>query len=64
MKVVNNVLNQLTDLVARGAYQQLESEGIEIKPVPSIGGDWKQRHITVNAFLNLARSQTREPAFG
>jgi len=52
MKIVDKILSQLADLISRGSYQQLESEGIEIKPVPSTGGDWKQRHIAVNAFLN------------
>lgn len=52
MKVVDEVLNKLADLIAQGRFVELETEGVEIKPVPAGGGDWKERHKTVNAFLN------------
>ncbi|MFM9117808.1 MAG: hypothetical protein ACKOU6_16780, partial [Planctomycetota bacterium] len=52
MKVVDQILNQLADLIKQGRFQELETEGLEIKPVPAEGGEWKERHKSVNAFLN------------
>ena len=52
MNVVDQILNKLAELVAQGRFVELETEGLEIKPVPAEGGEWKERHKTVNAFLN------------
>jgi predicted HTH transcriptional regulator len=52
MKVVDQILNKLADLIQRGQFVELETEGLEIKPVPVDGGEWKERHKSVNAFLN------------
>lgn len=52
MKVVDQILSKLADLITHGRFVELETEGLEIKPVPATGGDWKERHISVNAFLN------------
>jgi ATP-dependent DNA helicase RecG len=52
MKAVDHILNQLADLISQGRFSELETEGLEIKPVPAEGGEWRERHKTVNAFLN------------
>jgi ATP-dependent DNA helicase RecG len=52
MKIVDQILSQLADLIQQARFKELETEGIEIKPVPADGGEWKERHKTVNSFLN------------
>jgi len=52
MKNVDRILAKLAELVSQSRYEPLETEGLEIKPVPSDGGSWKERYKTVNAFLN------------
>ncbi len=52
MKIVDNILTQLAELISQGRFTELETEGLEIKPVPSEGAEWKERHKSVNAFLN------------
>jgi ATP-dependent DNA helicase RecG len=52
MKVVDAILNKLADLIRLGQFTDLETEGLEIKPVPAEGGEWRERHKSVNAFLN------------
>lgn len=52
MKIVDHILNKLADLITQGRFVELETEGLEIKPVPADGGEWKERHKSVNAFLN------------
>lgn len=52
MKVVDQILNKLAELITQGRVVELETEGLEIKPVPAEGGEWKERHKSVNAFLN------------
>jgi ATP-dependent DNA helicase RecG len=52
MKVVDQILSKLADLITQGRFVELETEALEIKPVPAAGGEWKERHKTVNAFLN------------
>ena len=52
MKVVDQILNKLADLIQQGRFVELETEGLEIKPVPAEGGEWKERHKSINAFLN------------
>ena len=50
--LVDNVLGKLAGLIAEGRFEGLETEGLEIKPVPSATGDWRERHVSINAFLN------------
>ncbi|MHC1769160.1 MAG: helix-turn-helix domain-containing protein [Verrucomicrobiia bacterium] len=45
-------LTKLADLIRLGQFTDLETEGLEIKPVPAEGGEWKERHKSINAFLN------------
>jgi ATP-dependent DNA helicase RecG len=52
MKTVDDILGRLEDLIRRDAYEPLETEAVELKPTPSHGGEWRERHITANAFLN------------
>jgi predicted HTH transcriptional regulator len=52
MRFVDRILNELADLIQRGRFVELETEGLEIKPVPAVGGEWKERHKSINAFLN------------
>ena len=52
MKVVDQILNKLAELIHQGRFVELETEGLEIKPVPAEGGEWKERHKSINAFLN------------
>lgn len=52
MKPIDQILIKLADLIQQGRFVELETEGLEIKPVPVDGGEWKERHKSVNAFLN------------
>lgn len=52
MKIVDETLNKLADLIQNGRFVEMETEGMEIKPVPASSGDWKESHKSVNAFLN------------
>lgn len=52
MKPIDHILSKLADLIQQGRFEEMETEGLEIKPVPAEGGEWKERHKSVNAFLN------------
>jgi ATP-dependent DNA helicase RecG len=52
MGFVDQILNKLSDLIQQGRFVDLETEGLEIKPVPAEGGEWRERHKSINAFLN------------
>jgi ATP-dependent DNA helicase RecG len=52
MKPLDQLLLKLSDLIQQGRFAELETEGLEVKPVPADGGEWKERHKSVNAFLN------------
>lgn len=52
MTVVDQTLIKLAELIQQGRFVEMETEGLEIKPVPAEGGEWKERHKSVNAFLN------------
>ncbi len=52
MKPIDHVLTKLSDLIQQGRFAELETDWLEIKPVPVDGGEWKERHKSVNAFLN------------
>ncbi|MDD5390105.1 MAG: putative DNA binding domain-containing protein [Gallionellaceae bacterium] len=49
---IDKTLEKLESLVQEGRYEALETETVEIKPVPSDGGQWTEIHKSVNAFLN------------
>ena len=52
MKPIDQILIKLADLIQQGRFVELETEWLELKSVPVDGGDWKERHKSVNAFLN------------
>jgi len=52
MKTLDRILARLETLVAEQRFEEVETDIVEIKPVPSDGGSWKERQKTVNAFLN------------
>jgi predicted HTH transcriptional regulator len=52
MKTPDVILAKLADLIQQGRFAELETEAVEIKPVPSTGADWKEVHKSINAFLN------------
>ena len=52
MKIVDEILGKLAALIQQGRFEELETESLEIKTVPADGGSWKERHKTINAFLN------------
>lgn len=52
LKLIDRVLNTLAELITQGRYEALESDTLELKPVPADGGQWKERYKSVNAFLN------------
>ncbi|MBI5741484.1 MAG: putative DNA binding domain-containing protein [Nitrospirae bacterium] len=51
-KLVDIILGKLADLITQGRYENLESDTLEIKPVPADGGQWRDIQKSVNAFLN------------
>jgi len=52
MKFIDQILNELSQLIQQGRFASLETDALEIKPVPADGGEWTERHKTINAFLN------------
>ena len=51
-KTVDRIFQRLEELISTSAWEQLESDQVELKPVPATGGEWNNIHQTVNAFLN------------
>jgi predicted HTH transcriptional regulator len=49
---VDTVLTRLAILIEERRYEPLETDALEIKPVPGDGASWRERHKSVNAFLN------------
>ncbi|MGV3721204.1 MAG: RNA-binding domain-containing protein [Actinomycetota bacterium] len=49
---VDTILHKLAVLVSERRWEELESDTLEIKPTPSDTGSWRERHKSVNAFLN------------
>ena len=52
MKTLDKILAKLDTLVAEQRFEEVETDIVEIKPVPSDGGSWKEMQKSVNAFLN------------
>lgn len=46
------ILQKLQTLIRQDRFEEMETESLEIKPVPATGGDWLERHKSINAFLN------------
>lgn len=49
---IDNILTRIGDLIQANSFEDLETETVEIKPVPSSGGEWTKIHESANAFLN------------
>lgn len=49
---VSQLLSKIQRLIVEDRFEDLESDGLEIKPIPASGGEWKEIHKTTNAFLN------------
>ena len=52
MTFVDQILNKLGELIAQGRFTELETEGLEFKPIPAAGAEWKEMYKSINAFLN------------
>jgi len=50
--LIDRVLARLAELIGQRRFEELESDTLEIKPVPADGGQWRERYRSVNAFLN------------
>lgn len=49
---LDRTLLRLEELVRSGRFEELETDTLEIKPVPADGASWRERHKTACAFLN------------
>ena len=49
---IDKVLKKLADLIAAGRFENVEDDGLEIKPTPSATASWRESHKSANAFLN------------
>lgn len=49
---ITDLLTRLDKLVRDGGFEELETDSVEIKPVPAAGTEWKEIQKTANAFLN------------
>lgn len=49
---LDKTLAKLETLIQQGRFEELETDSLEIKPVPPTGGDWSERYKSVCAFLN------------
>jgi predicted HTH transcriptional regulator len=52
LETIDDLLEALRDLIVEGRYAPLETDTLEIKPVPPTGKDWTERYKSINAFLN------------
>jgi len=51
-RTLDRLLDRLDELIRTDSFEELETDGIEIKPVPASGGEWRKIHESVNTFLN------------
>jgi ATP-dependent DNA helicase RecG len=49
---IEQTLAKLQDLIAQDRFENLETDTLEIKPVPSAGAEWREIHKSACAFLN------------
>jgi ATP-dependent DNA helicase RecG len=49
---VHTILSRLSGLIEAARFEELETDTLELKPVPPTGGEWKQLYKSANAFLN------------
>ena len=49
---IDKVLKKLAALIETGRFEDVEDDGLEIKPTPSAASSWRESHKSANAFLN------------
>lgn len=49
---VDHTLSRLAELIAQGRFEELETDTLELKPVPADASGWRRSHESVCAFLN------------
>ncbi len=47
---IDIILKKLENLIRNESFNELETDTLEFKPVPPTGGEWKERHKSINAF--------------
>lgn len=52
MDDLDKILNRLESCVRRGTYESLETDWLEVKPVPATGNAWDSIRESICAFLN------------
>lgn len=52
LEVLEKTLSKLADLIEQNRFESLETDTLEIKPVPPDGASWKERYKSACAFLN------------
>lgn len=52
LEVVEKTLNRLSELIRADRFEELETDTLEIKPVPAVGNEWHRIHESACAFLN------------
>ncbi|NJM40971.1 MAG: hypothetical protein HC853_09455 [Anaerolineae bacterium] len=52
LEVVETTLKRLAELIGSGQFEELETDTLEIKPVPTNDGEWREIHKSACAFLN------------
>lgn len=52
MDILTQILNRLELCVQQGSWESLETDGLEIKPVPANGNAWDNIRDSICAFLN------------
>jgi len=49
---LDKTLSRLAELIGQGRFEELETDTLEIKPVPADSLGWRERHRSACAFLN------------
>jgi ATP-dependent DNA helicase RecG len=49
---IDRLIQDLREMIASGEFRSLETEMVEVKPLPSTRSDWRQIQISANAFMN------------
>ena len=46
---IDKVLKKLAALIETGRFEDVEDDGLEIKPTPSAASSWRESHKSANA---------------
>jgi len=52
IEIIEKTLSRLSELIASDHFDELETDTVEIKPVPSVGNEWREIYKSICAFLN------------